>query len=188
MRLFKLLGFCLLLNACVFGTSQNAKFYTLSSVQGEIISKKYTSFVGINRVSLPKYMDRPQIVTQEKDSVEVTVSEYNRWIESPTVLATRVLTENLSTELPSAQVKATQYGTEKFDATVSVEVIRMDGILGNKAELVAWYTIKGNSGKVLARQKFTKAVEIGKSYDDLAKGYSQLWMELSQQIARSLIK
>ncbi|MBR6231876.1 MAG: membrane integrity-associated transporter subunit PqiC, partial [Alphaproteobacteria bacterium] len=109
MRFLKILMLCFLLTACVFGTSKTSKFYTLRSEPSLSISSSYKSFVGVMRVQLPKYMDRPQIVTQNKNSPEILISEYNRWIENPSVLVTRVVVEDLSMFLPSAQIKMNQY-------------------------------------------------------------------------------
>ena len=188
MRYLKLISLCLLLSACVFGTSQTSKFYTLTSQSNEALSRSYKSFVGISRIQLPKYVDRPQIVTQKADSNEVMISEYNRWLEGPSILATRALTENLSALLPTAQIKMRQAVAEKFNMIVTVEVIKMNAVLGEQVELDAWYIIKDKSDRILCRQKFTGAVKIGKSYNDLAAGFSLLLNRLSQEIARSLIK
>ncbi|MBP5429591.1 MAG: membrane integrity-associated transporter subunit PqiC [Elusimicrobiaceae bacterium] len=189
MRLLKIIIPCLLLGACFWGTSQNAKFYTQSATATQTLSSDYVAFVGVNRVQLPRFMDRPQILTQVKDSSQVNISEYNRWVELPSVLATRVLTEDLGILLPAAQIKMNQFQGEGFDRVVSVEVIEMNAILGDKAELVAWYTVKNNSTKkILTRQKFESTMEIGKTYDDLAQGYSTLLAQLSQEIASVLIK
>ncbi|WP_428048873.1 PqiC family protein [Candidatus Avelusimicrobium caledoniensis] len=188
MRLIKILIPCLLLGGCIFGTSQSSKFYTQSAASAGVVSSSYTAFVGVNRVQLPKYMDRPQMVTQRKNSAQINVSEYNRWVEQPSVLATRVIAENLSVHLPSAQVKMNQLKGERFDRTVSVEIVKLNAVLGDKAELVAWYTVKDNTGKVVTHQKFTGIVLIEKTYDDLAKGYGELLANLSRDIAAVLIK
>ena len=148
MRLLKIIVPCLLLGACVFGTSKNAKFYTQSATATQTLSVDYAAFVGVNRIQLPRYIDRPQILTQLKDSAQVNISEYNRWVELPSVLTTRVLTENLGILLPAAQIKMNQFKGEGFDWIVSVEVIEMNAVLGDKAELVAWYTIKNKSTKI----------------------------------------
>ena len=144
--------------------------------------------MGINRIQLPKYIDRPQMLTQLKNSAQIHVSEYNRWVEQPSVLATRVLTENLSVRLPAAQIKMNQLRGEHFDRTVSIEITKLDAVLGDKAEMVVWYTIKDKAGQVLVHQKFAATVLLGKTYDDLAKGYSELLANLSQAIANALIK
>ncbi|MBO7191289.1 MAG: membrane integrity-associated transporter subunit PqiC [Elusimicrobiaceae bacterium] len=188
MKLIKIIIPCLLLNACVFGTSQTSKFYTQTATSAEPVSLNYTSLVGVSRIQLPKYMDRPQMLTQLKNSAQINISEYNRWVESPAVLATRVLTEDLSALLPAAQIKMNQLKGEHFDRTVSVEITKLDAVLGDKADMVAWYTIKDKAGQVLVHQKFTDMVLIGRTYDDLAKGYSELLADLSQEIAAVLIK
>ncbi len=188
MKLLKIIIPCLLLGACMFGTSKNAKFYTLSSTVEAPLCADYAAFVGVNRVQLPKYMDRPQIITQHKTSPQVNVSEYNRWVEPPAVLITRVLTDNLNELLPTAQIKINHLKGEPFDKTVAVEIMALSAVLGEQAELSAWYVVKDYSGKVLAQQKFTSTVQIGKTYDDLAQGYSELLGQLSQEIAGALIK
>lgn len=189
MKLIAIIISCLLFTACIFGTSKNAKFYTQAATNfAETISPDYTAFVGVDRVQLPKYIDRPQIVTQQKDSVQINISEYNRWVELPSVLATRVVTEDLSSLLPAAQVKATSSNSKDFEWIISVEIVKIEAVLGEKAEMVAWYTIKNNSKKLFTQQKFSKTVVIGKTYDDLANGYSRLLYLLSQEIANTLIK
>lgn len=188
MKFIKIIVPCLLLSACMFGTSKNAKFYTQAATSADVISADYTAFVGVSRVQLPKYIDRAQMVTQQKDSVQINISEYNRWVELPSILATRVITEDLSVLLPAAQIKTNQSKGEKFDRIVTVEIIKMNAVLGDKAELEAWYMIKDNSKKTLTQQKIAKVVSIGKTYEDMATGYGQLLDKLSQEIATALIK
>ena len=188
MKLIKIIIPCLLLGGCFWGTSQQSKFYTQSALSKDIISTNYIDFVVVNKVQLPKYVDRPQILTQLKDSVQINISEYNRWVESPSVLATRVIVEDLSKILPSAKIKMNHLKGEGFDWTISVEVAKINAVLEDKAELIAWYIIKDKQGKVVTQQKFTGIVDIGKTYDDLALGYSQLLDQLSKEIAGVLIK
>ena len=187
MRLLKIMIPCLLLGACMFGTSKNAKFYTMTAIPGSAVSADYNAFVGVNRVQLPKYMDRAQIITQYKDSAQIKISEYNRWVESPATLATRVLTEDLSILLPSAQIKENRFKKRATDYVITVEIIEINAVLGQKAEMTAWYTIQDEVGNVQNYQKFTSSVLIGKTYDELAQGYSELLMKLSQEIASHLI-
>lgn len=187
MKLIKILIPCLLLGACL-GTSQQSKFYTQTVASTGAVSADFASFVGVNRIQLPKYIDRPQMVTQQADSAQVTISEYNRWVEFPSVLATRAVTENLGFLLPASQIKVNQLRGEKYDWTVSVEIVKMNAILGDKAEIEAWFTIKNRSGQQVVHQKVTKTALIGKSYDDMAKGYSQLLAAISRDIAEVLIR
>ena len=188
MKLIKIIIPCLLFSGCLLGNSKSSKFYTQSPVAAEAISTEYKAFVGVNKIQLPKYIDRPQIVTQQKNSAQVTISEYNRWVEYPSLLATRVLIEDLNDLLPTAKIKMNLLKGEQFDKLISVEIIEVTAVLDDKAEMIAWYTIKNDSGKVLTQQKFESSVQIGKTYDDVAKGYSHLLAQLSQAIAQVLLK
>ncbi len=188
MKLLKIIIPCLVLGACVFGTSKNAKFYTPSAAAQGTVSTTFAGFVGINRIQLPKYLDRPQMVTQTADSNQVNVSEYNRWVESPAVLATRVLTDDLNVLLPAAKIKINQFRGEGFEKTVFVEITDLTSVLGKQAQMTAWYTLKNKTGKTIIQQKFTGSVQIGKTYDDVAQGYSQLLAQLSQMIANTLLQ
>lgn len=187
MKLIKIVIPCLLLGACVLGTSKNAKFYTPKAINAGVVSADYKAFVGVNRSQLPKYMERPQIVTHQKDSAQIKISEYNRWAEYPSVLLTRVVAEDLSHLLPASKVKPNQGKAERFDYTISLEVTEMKAVLGGNVELTAWYTIKNQAGKTLTQQKFTHSMKVGKSYEDLMKGYNELLAQLSYAIAEHLI-
>ena len=96
--------------------------------------------------------------------------------------------EDLSILLPSAKIKINQSKGEEFDYIVSVEIVKMSAVLDDKVELVAWYTIKDKKGKIITQQKFADTVNIGKTYDKVAVGYSQLLAELSQEIAGILVE
>ena len=187
MKLIPYAFLCLFLSGCIFGVSQTPKFYSLTPEEQNPVSKSIHLFIGVDKISLPKYMDRPQIVTLNEKNPEVFISEYNRWIESPSVLCSRTLSQNLNNLLPKSESKIRSVGSEKFDRRVWIEVVKMDGVLGQKAELTAWYTIKDKNSKTISHQKFSKEIKIGKTYEDLINGYSKLWADLSQNIAQSLI-
>lgn len=187
MKLAKIIIPCLLLNACLLGTSKNAKFYTMTPIPGPVVSENYNTSVGVNRIQLPKYMERPQIVTQRNNSAQVNISEFNRWVETPSILATRTLAADLSMLLPSAQIAQTHLKGGKFAQTVTLEIVRLNATLGEQVELTVWCTVKDNEGKVQSHQKFEYTVSIGKTYDELAQVYSQLLADVSRDIAMMLI-
>ena len=188
MKLVKIIIPCLLLNACLFGTSKNAKFYTLTAIPGSVVSEDYNASVGVNRIQLPKYMERPQIVTQRKDSAQVNISEFNRWVETPSVLATRAMVENLSALLPAAQMKQVQLTRGSFAWILTVEIAKIEAVLGQQVELTAYCTVKDNWGKEKSYQRFEYTVPVGKTYDDLVSAYNRLLADLSRDVATVLIK
>ncbi len=181
------ISLCFLLSACVPGSSQTAKFYNLKTESNLIISETYKNSVGVLRVQVPKFMDKPQIITQHKENTEVTVSEYNRWVESLAVLYTRSLVGNLNSLLPNAPIKMS-HGDDSFERIVLVDIVKLDMLWQDKGTLEAWYTIKTGNGRVLANKKFVDSMPLKNSYEDLVKAHSRLLENLSKSIARTLVE
>ncbi len=176
------------LSACFGGVSAPSRFYTLSPVIQEPVSEKVTASVGIDRVQVARYLDRPQIITQTLGSLEISLSETNRWIEPLSNLVQRILSEDLANALPNAPVKMKTQGREDFSYVLSVDIIKMDTVFGEKASLEAWFLIQDRSGKVIARKKASEVVPVGTSFDDMAKAQSDLIGRLAVQIAREIVR
>lgn len=72
------------------------RFYTLSGMT-EAEGWRLTSgpVVGVKRVVLPEYLDRPHIVT-EVGGGELKLAEFHRWAEPVDMGVTRVIVQNLS--------------------------------------------------------------------------------------------
>lgn len=172
--------FCLA--AC--GTSPNSKFYQIRSadiVVGKVLSNKKI-LVGIDSVQIPQYLDRPQIVTDKKNSAELDVSEFNRWIEPLSPSITRAVADDISLYLPNATVQPDAFIVETFNYTVSIQVNRIDINLGNSMLFDAWWSVSKN-GNVVKRQRFKQDIKIGESYDNMVENLSVLIGEMSKQIA-----
>ena len=176
------------LSACFGGVSAPSRFYTLSPVIQEPVSEKVTASVGIDRVQVARYLDRPQIITQTLGSPEISLSETNRWIEPLSNLVQRILSEDLANALPNAPVKMKTQGREDFTYVVSVDIMKMDTVFGDKASVEAWFLIQDRSGKVIARKKASEVVPVGASFDDMAKAQSDLIGRLAVQIAREIVR
>lgn len=176
------------LSACFGGVSAPSRFYTLSPVIQEPVSTKMTASVGIDRVQVARYLDRPQIITQTPASPEISLSETNRWIEPLSNLVQRILAEDLANALPNAPVKMKTQGREDFSYVLSVDVIKMDTVFGEKASLEAWFLIQDRTGRVISRKKVNEFVSVGTSFDDMAKAQSELVARLASQIAREIIR
>ncbi len=181
-----ILALSLGLSACLGGYSQPSKFYTLSPITETPISQSIRFSLGINRIQMAQYLDRPQILTNHPKTNEVTVSENNRWIESLPNLIARTTAENLSILLPKEQIKVKTFTTEKFDYTLSLEVVKMDTILGDKASLEVWWQIQNTNKKTVLKGKFSKTEPVGKGYEDLAIAQSNLFGQMAEQIAQKL--
>ena len=187
MKKIKTIALCFLLSACIPGSSQTAKFYNLKTESKLIISEAYKNSVGVLRVQIPKFMDKPQIISQHKENDEVTISEYNRWVEPLAVLYTRSLVSNLSSLLPNAPIKMS-HGDDSFERIILVDIVKLDMLWQNRGTLEAWYTIKTGKGQVLANKKFVDSIPLKNSYEDLVKAHSYLLENLSKSIATTLME
>src|SRR5919109_1073251 len=98
-------GTSLLIGGCA---SQPSRFYLLSAPPSAEPVPLGTSggqgaTIGVGPVTLPRYLDRPQIVTQTSP-YELKLAEFDRWAEALDINFSRVLAENLSLLLPTARV------------------------------------------------------------------------------------
>jgi len=181
------IAICFLISACVPGVSQNSKFYNTTSEVDSVLSTTYANSVAVLRVQMPKFMDKPQIISRNREDVQVFVSEYNRWIEPLSMLYTRTLVENLNTLLPNAPVEIFM-GNNSPSRYVFVDMVKLDTLWNSKITLDAWYTIKTYKDQLIIRRKFSDSIPLKNSYEDLVRVHSKLLGNLSKSIADSLIK
>lgn len=186
MKRFWLLLPLILVSACV-GTSMPSKFYTLQSENSGIyVNNRFRSEVGIREVTVPDYLDKPQIVTLKANSVELNISELNRWSEPLTSMLQRIIAADLGYSLPKAVVKPRTSARENFKYLVQVEINKFDGIWNKSAELEAWWSVTNADGKTLIQKKTSLSANLGEGYDALVKAQSRLIAELSAQIAAGI--
>lgn len=189
MKKLAVLCVALLLSACL-GTSQNAQFYMMKPVTSDQapVSEKFKATVGVESVSIPYYLDKPQIILMNTDNVNLTQSEMNRWAEPLSIMMQRVITDDLSAYLPKATIKARNFSRENFDYIVLIEVTKMDAYLGDKVTLDAWVSILNKDGTTLTQKRVQDSEPAGSTYTAVVEAQSTLSGRLSDQIARLLIK
>ena len=88
-----------MLSACAF--TQQSRFYRLQALADNITISSQKISIGIEEVAVPRYVDRPQIVLVDKDTSELTVSEFHRWGEPLASSITRVLADDISSYIPN---------------------------------------------------------------------------------------
>lgn len=188
MKTYSIIAICFLISGCIpGGVSQSSKFYNTTSEINSVLSNTFTNSVAVLRVQMPKFMDKPQIISRNKGDVQITVSEYNRWIEPLSILYTRTIVENLNTQLPNAPIEifSGNYSPSRY---IFVDIIKLDTLWGYKVILDAWYTIKTDKDQTIVRRKFSDSISLKDSYEDLVRVHSKLLENLSKSIADSLIK
>lgn len=187
MKKWGILTVCLLLGACLGGYSTPPTFYTLTPTDTAAVSDQKKPALGLDRVYVARYVDRPQIVIQTPDTTEVSVSEQNRWIAPLSDLIRRITAENLTALLPQTPVKSRTQAEEVFPYTLTLDIVKLDAILGQTATLDAWALIQDSAGKTVRRQRITETVAVGKTYDSVAGAYSILLGRLARQIATTYV-
>ncbi len=172
--------------SCLGGYSPNSHFYKLEAISNvKIVSNKKLS-IGINDVSLPDYLDKPQLVVFDGNSPKMDISELNRWGEPLDSMIQRTITADISQYLPRAVVKSKTFLNENFEYLVEVQIVRFDMIWNEKAVLEAWWYILDSNGSTLFRSKSLLDKNIGKSFDDFVIAESKLLSDLSMQISEKL--
>jgi uncharacterized lipoprotein YmbA len=185
----------LALTGCLTKASAPTNFYMLTPLtplavkpsteegQGRVV-------IAVESVQVPGYLDRNQIVTR-LDDTEYQLAEFDRWTESISGNLTRVIAENLSRLL--ATDAADVFPSARsilFDYRIEVEVLRLDGKLGDQVTLMARWMIFGADEDdliVLRKSEYTEKAEDG-TYKGLVLAQSWTVEKLSRDIAAAMKK
>ncbi len=150
-------------------------------------SSGHSPQVGLRRVSLPEYLDRPQIVTRVGENM-LHLAEFDQWGSPLREDFTRVLAADLSSLLPADRVAVFPWMKDSLiDYEVTVEVTRLEGSLGGTCSLLAHWAIFGNGGKEsIATGNSSHSEPVGDSYATLVAAQSRLVAALGRDIATAI--
>jgi uncharacterized protein len=196
-------GYCLPRNWCLVALalclagcvrSQPTRFYTLTARVGQEAGEpsgqaKNPVSVSIAPIEIPDYLDRPQIVTRD-GSNELKLAEFDRWAGSLSDNIASVLAENLASLLGSDRVLVDpRIRTGKVDFAVTLRVLRLDCLPGDKVLLKAQWTVFAvPEKKELATHLASFTEKLGSSsYEAMAVAVSQILAQLSREIAHEII-
>ncbi|MBZ0160204.1 MAG: PqiC family protein [bacterium] len=143
--------------------------------------------VGIRRVALPDYLDRPQIVTRAGPNT-LDLAEFDRWAAPLAETFPRILAENLAGLIPTDRVAAFPWpkGAQP-DYEVTVEVTQLEGRLGGECVLIARWSVFGRESKaLLTTGKSSLTESAGGDYETLVAATSRLIGALSRDIATAV--
>jgi uncharacterized lipoprotein YmbA len=192
MRLSHCLAATLLLLVAACSQTPPTQFYTLSSMQlpASDVGRPNT-VVGVGPVTLPEYLDRPQIVTRESGN-RVMLADFSVWVEPVNGMFMRVLVENLSLLLATDNVIALpQRRPMRLDYQVEVDVTRFDADLSGRALLDARWRVFGRDGERLIGEGrstiVVPAAEPG-TYEAIVAALSKALGQMSAAIASAIEK
>ncbi len=164
--------------------TEPARFYNLTTIiESGLESAENAGLqdisIGVGPISIPDYLDRPQIVTGGGQN-EVHMSEYDRWAGSLKDGIGVVLSENLSVLLPTDRIFIFPWrGSLPIDYQIEIEVVRFDGELGKGAFLTArWiiYDVDTRQVAVVKKSSFMEPVS--------EPGYKAMVAAQSRTLAR----
>ena len=140
--------------------------------------------VGLGPVTLPDYLDRPQIVFRVSEN-RLVAADFHRWAEPLTGNVMRVLAENLAAQLPPARILA--YPWQKSEAPsyqVRVEVVRFDAGPDDAVQLVGNGYVNGGQGA--PRRADITVPTVIHDFEAMVRSESEALFRLSQEIADKL--
>ena len=179
----------ILLAGCV-GTSPSVEFYTLSPLIGlqqepHARAAGQNIAIGVGPVEIPKFLDRPQIVTRTSAN-RIEVSEFHRWGGSLHADFLRVLADNISILLGTNRVIVYPW-QDRFDPTyrIALDVEQFEGRPGESVQLDVTWTVTGCEAKETLLVKKSKIREevAAEDYEALVAAKSRALAALSREIA-----
>ncbi len=179
---------CLALAGCLGAPSKPAQFYTLTDVTGGKALSQKSFTLSIDSVDMPNYLDKPQIVTMDKQSGQVNVSEMNRWIEPFGHLFQRTLINDLYQYLPNAVITNTLLTLDKADKSVFVQINQLNAAFNGQATLDVLCKIRNKDGKVIYEKRSVFTEPVGDSYDSISAAASALVGKLAKLISQEAIR
>ena len=174
------------------GTSPSVTFYTLNALSGMKADIPEDNaglgiVIGIGPVTLPGYLDRPQIVTR-KGQNQLDISEFHRWGDSLLKDFSRVMVKNVSILLSTNRVTVYPWPDDfSPDYQIRLDVEQFDGQIGHAVSLDVRWSVTGREGKDLVIQ--TSAIEEPMStadYQGLVAAMSRAIDTLSRQVTKKI--
>jgi uncharacterized lipoprotein YmbA len=178
------------------GTSPDPRFYTLRALASpeeleglEGLPGNSTLLgLGVGPIHLPRYLQRPQIVTRRGDH-RLEYHELRRWGGTLESEILRVLGRNLSVLLGTDRVAV--YPVQSvfpLSYRVRLDVEQFDGEVGGEVRLrVRWVIGSVDGGDALAVGYSSLSQEAGSSrWEDLVRAHGELLATLSREIAQRI--
>lgn len=183
-----------LLTACG-GASQNAKFYTLSSIAAPEPARATVSqevlVIAVGPLRIPEYLDRPQIITRTGPN-ELYFSEFQRWGGSLENELRRVVAQNIGSILGGGYtvVNWPSSGDGNFPVLyrVAVDILQFEGGPGNTVTLKSQWGIigKNEQERLMIHTSSVTEPAAGSDYDAVVAAMSRAAAALSREMADAL--
>ncbi len=177
-------------------STQPTRFFVLSSTSGSEKmghgENERCFAIGIGPVKIPEYLNQPEIVTRITQN-ELRLDEFAKWAEPLEDSISRALAENLRSLLCIRSIVIFPWrGGTPIDYRIDVQVIQMDGMLGESASLdVSWSIADGtdrNKSPLLTKRSTYKESTGGRDYGAFVSAQSGNLASLSREIAEAILQ
>ena len=184
----------LVLAGCLGGPSAPTNFYMLSPLSPSQAGTAAATAegrirIGLATVVIPEYLNRNEIVVN-LDNTVYRLAEFNQWAEPLNDNLTRVLEENLTNLLrdDSIDVFLTTDSSIPTDFRLEVDVLRLDGNLGEQVTLVAqWALLESEEDDlILMRRSEYQEPAADNTYKGLVLAKSRTIEKLSRDMAEAI--
>ena len=186
----------LALAGCLGGPSAPTNFYMLSPLSASQtrtppVTAEARIRIGLATVVVPEYLNRNEIVVN-LDNTVYRLAEFNQWAEPMSNNLTRVLAENLANLLraDSISVFLSSDSSIPTDYRLEVDVLRLDGNLGDQAALlVQWALLAAEEDDlILMRRSEYQEPAADNTYKGLVLAQSRTVEKLSRDMAAAVKK
>ncbi len=185
------LGVSLMVLGGCAGT-QPTRFYVLTSLSRSDAKRAVAVgqgvAIGIRPVALPRYLDRPQIVTRASRN-QLDIADFDQWAEPLKDSIANVIAENLSILIPTDSIAVFPWNrSTPVLYQLAVEVTRFEGNAGGDSLLIARWSVIGEKGrKVVVSRKSSFREPVGaKDYKAVVSAMNKTLDDLSREIAEAI--
>jgi uncharacterized lipoprotein YmbA len=150
--------------------------------------KKEGFSIGLGPVSMPDYLDRPQIVTRLSDN-QIKVDEFHRWAGSINGNFVSVLAADVDLQAKTSQVLVHPWTARlEPDFSVSLVIHRFEGRLGESVQLTAAWCVthRRQTRTSLFKWSIIEIATPKADYDGLVAAESQAIEQLSREIVQAI--
>jgi uncharacterized lipoprotein YmbA len=144
--------------------------------------------LGIGRILLPEFLNRPQIVTRTSAN-KVRMADFSQWAEPLEKGIPRVLSENLARLTGTDRVSVYPWPTQmEIDLMVEIAVIRFEGDTNGEVSLAArWRLVRADGSEAFPLQGSSYAESAAdRSMEALVAAMSRALASLSRDIASAI--
>jgi uncharacterized lipoprotein YmbA len=180
-----------LLTGCVLKRSTPPRLYLLqasapaSSPAPAPAAGGTPHVLGVQRVSVPAWMDRPEIVAHAGGD-EIAADPLARWGEPITRGIQRVVAENLAARLPDHHLVEAPFATGSVDHRLDLAITEGARQADGSVLLEARWAILGPGGVVVVQRRSSHRKPAGASAEAAVHALSEALASLSEEIAAAV--